>query len=73
MNETLQKNLTAIENSIAIQRNCIPTDNANQRAYMVGMLNGMIFSKSIFTSEAPTYYSNTVVKTKNKIRHKNKR
>lgn len=63
MKRDLQYKLSALEQLIGIQADCL------EKGYMHGMLNGMICAHSIFADCHPKYAS-LDRNTKNNIRHK---
>lgn len=74
MNERLQKDLTALEEYICIQKNCMSGNMPETTySYYQGMYNGMIFSHSIFDRSEPHYMKARRKTCGNKIRHKCKK
>lgn len=68
MNRSLQKALSAIENMIGIQRDCL------ERGYMHGMLNGLICAHSAISGDEPDFVELPRRKpTRINIRHKSRR
>lgn len=67
MNNQLQKGLDDLNNLIGIQHRCL-CDN-----YMIGMLNGMIFSRTLFSNYPPKYYTCSNRHKQTKIRHKSRK
>lgn len=62
------QNLISLENFITIQRTNVHLD-----AYAKGMLNGMIFSHSIFAGQEPNYIRCFSKNYDTKVRHKSKK
>lgn len=72
MNRRLQKQLSDVENMIAIQKNCIISGDPSM-SYMHGMLNGLICAYSVFSDSEPKYFRRPGKKHRISIRHKTNR
>jgi len=74
MNEQLQRQLSSLENLIAIQRDCVVTGDPGMD-YMHGMLNGLICARSVISETPPDYHSEPrrARKKNRKVRHKSLR
>jgi len=72
MNEKLQKDLSSLENMIAIQKDCVIAGDPSKE-YMHGMLNGLICAHSVFSGDPPNFVSLGYRKPiRSNIRHKSK-
>jgi hypothetical protein len=69
MNEKLQKDLSSLENMIAIQKDCVLIGDPSKE-YMHGMLNGLICAHSVFSGDPPNYHSAIFRKKRKNVRHK---
>jgi hypothetical protein len=69
MNNKLQQKLSALENIIGIQTDCVQAGDPGVQ-YMHGMLNGLICAHSIFADCEPRYVERPRRFRQKNIRHK---